>query len=59
MLDREILSMGLTSVTLKLAFMAGSSKQGNIFLASVGWNDVVAKYLSIREYQYINEQTEK
>ena len=35
----------LTKVMLNVAFIAGSSKHGNAFLASVGANIVVANHL--------------
>jgi len=35
-LDIELISLGLAIDTVNLAFKAGSSKQGNAFLASVG-----------------------
>lgn len=38
--DMELMCLGLAIAMVNLAFRAGSSKQGNAFLASVGWNCV-------------------
>ena len=45
MLEMEVISFFLPRLTLNLALMAGSSKQGKARLASVGWNWVTAMYL--------------
>ena len=45
MLEMEVISFCLPRLTLNLALMAGSSKQGKARLASVGWNCVTAMYL--------------
>ena len=45
MLEMEVISFCLPKLTLNLALMAGSSKQGKARLASVGWNCVTAMYL--------------
>ena len=45
MLERDVHPLGRVIFTEKLALNPGSSKQGNAFLASVGWNCVVARYL--------------
>ena len=44
-LDRAFMLDFLTKVMLNVAFIAGSSKHGNAFLASVGANIVVANHL--------------
>ena len=46
MLDRDCQVFLLTTVIVNLALNPGSSKQGKAFLASVGWNCVVARYLN-------------
>lgn len=45
MFERDITCCFLVKVTLSVAFMAGSSKQGNALRASVDSNCVVARYL--------------
>ena len=45
MLDRAFMLDFLTKVMLNVAFIAGSSKHGNAFRASVGANIVVANHL--------------
>lgn len=41
-LDKAVVERSWTMVTLKTAFMAGSSKQGKVFLACVACNCEVA-----------------
>ncbi|KAH3881119.1 hypothetical protein DPMN_005041 [Dreissena polymorpha] len=47
MLDLDMKYFFRISVTLKVAFIAGSSKHGNAFRASVGSNWVTARYLQL------------
>ncbi len=44
-LDSADMSLGWVMVTVKTAFIAGSSKHGNALLASVGSNGVTANHL--------------
>lgn len=58
MLESDMRSFFLTNVTANVAFMAGSSKHGKAFLASVGSNCVVARYLNktnIFVYECMND----
>lgn len=52
MLDSDVMLSGLTNIILNFDFIAGSSKHGNAFLASVGWNCVIAREL--KEYIIIH-----
>ena len=50
MLEMEVISFCLPRLTLNLALMAGSSKQGKARLASVGWTCVTAMYLEFEHF---------
>ena len=53
MFDRAVYSVSWTITVENVAFMAGSSKHGRAFLASVGSNFVVARRLKEQdEYQF-------
>lgn len=45
MLDKAVYSGRCTKVMVNVDFSPGSSRQGKAFLASVGWNLEVARYL--------------
>ena len=49
MLDIDVIFVNRPRLTVYLAFNAGSSRQGNALLASVGWNWVTAMYLKKTE----------
>jgi len=44
----ELMCLGLAIAMENFAFKEGSSKQGNAFLASVGWNWVAPIHLKLR-----------
>ena len=54
MLEMEVIVVSLAILMSNVAFISGSSKQGNAFLASVGSNCVTAKNLEIHitNYEY-------
>ena len=56
--DKETIWFFRTSVDLNLAFIAGSSKHGNVFLASVGCICEVAIYLGEKIFQDVNGRNE-
>ena len=55
-LDKDCQPFLLMTVMVNLAFNSGSSKQGKAFLASVGWNCVVARYLSDKKFIYFKQK---